>query len=197
MAAALATRQPPIATPPGGTNLNYVLRYQPAKVNDVPGAIELQNILEIYDWLGMPGDPVAFAPHLRSSPLPGVPIKPVLFQIALGDRTVPNPASSRLIRAANMREFTWLYRHDYARAAIPNLGLNPHTFLVLFINPDNNIQVPDLRTAAISLSAQQQMAGFFSTGGADIPDPNNIILRALFGRDLFEVPAMLPEDLNF
>src|SRR5574340_478007 len=177
----------------------YVLRYQPAKVVNVPGAIALQNLLELFEWMIIPGDPTAYAPHLRSSTLPSVPIKPVLWQIAKGDRTVPNPASSNLIRAANMRETTWLYRHDVGRAIAPSLPENPHTFLVLFANLDEGgVSVGSLQGLAISLSAQQQMAGFFRSGGAAIPNPNSAALRLLFlGRELFEVPDFLPEDLNF
>ncbi|MFB3828235.1 MAG: alpha/beta hydrolase family protein [Bryobacteraceae bacterium] len=178
---------------------NSVLRYQPAKVLDAPGAIALQNLLELYEWMVIPGDPTAYAPHLRSSTLPNVPIKPVLWQVAKGDRTVPNPASSNLIRAANMRETTWLYRHDVARAIAPGLPANPHTFLVLFANLDEGgLDFASLQGLAISLQAQGQIAGFFRSGGAAIPNPNSAALRLLFlGRELFEVPDALPEDLNF
>lgn len=193
----LAARDPVLLSQAGGFHEDYVLRYQPVKVSGAPASIAIQNLLETYDWLGMPGDPVAFAPHLRQSTLPGVPIKPVLFQIARGDQTVPNPSNSRLIRAANMREFTWLYRHDLAREVLPSLPANPHPYLVLFLGTEGEIRLPDLRTLAISLSAQQQMAAFFKADGAVIPDPNNFVLRALFGTDLFEAPGFLPEDLNF
>jgi len=56
-------------------------------------------------------------PICGGSTLPGVPIKRVLFQFARGDQTVPNPANSAWIRAAYMREWVLLYRHDLARAA--------------------------------------------------------------------------------
>ena len=162
---------------PAGAAENYVLRFKPVKVNDVPGAIDIQNLLELYDWIGMTGDPMAYAPHLRASTLPGVPIKAALFQIAWGDRTIPNPTSGRLIRAANMREFTWVYRHDLARAVLPSLPVNPHAFMVLFLSPDRDFTAPDLRTAGISLAVQLQMAAFFRAEGAVIPDPNSLVLR--------------------
>ena len=192
----LALRQPPALNLPGGYNEDYVLRYQDVKVPGVPGAVDIQNLLELYDWMGMSGDPVAYAPHLYSSTLPGLGIKPVLFQFARGDRTVPNPAETRLVRAANMRWATWLYRHDLARAALPSLPANPHAYLVFFLDPDTDITSLDLRLAAISISAQVQMAGFFQADGATIPDANNFALRLLFGGDLFEVPSFLPEDLG-
>ena len=180
-------------------NDNYVLPYQPAKVNTVPGAIDLQNLLELYEWIGMPGDPLAYAPHLRASTLAGVPVKPVLWQVARGDRTVPNTASYSLIRAANMRESTWLYRHDLARPLATELPVNPHTYLLLFADLDqDSITLGGLRAAAISLITQQQMAGFLRSGGAEMPDPNGFILRILFGgRSLFEIPASLPVDPGY
>jgi hypothetical protein len=196
-AAILGMRQPPLIVNPLTFDEDYVLRYRHAHVVEKPGAVAMQDLLEIYDWLGQPGDPVAFAPHLRASTLPGVPVKPVLFQAAWGDQSVHNPASTRLIRAANMRESTWIYRHDFARAAMPQLPANPHAYLLMFLATDRDFQAPDLRAAAISLSTQQQVAAFFQADGAAIPDPNNIVLRGLFGRDLFERPEFLPEDLNF
>ncbi len=159
--------------------------YEPAKVNDVPRAIDLQNILELVEWTGAAGDPLAYAPHLRSSTLPGVPIKPVLFQIARGDRTAPNPGNTALIRAANMRESTYLYRHDLARQVAPSLDENPHTYLV------NLLSLPAL---AIALAAQQQAAAFLATGDGGNP---NTVVRLLYRTDLFEIPDPLPEDLNY
>jgi hypothetical protein len=70
----LSARVPPVL-PNNGSNIddNYVLRYQPVKINDVPGTIDIQNILESFDWIRMNGDALAYAPHPRSSILPGVP----------------------------------------------------------------------------------------------------------------------------
>ncbi len=168
-------------------NDNYVLRYQPVKVNDVPGAIAVQNTLERFEWLQAAGDPLSFAPHFASSTLPGVPIKPILFQFAKGDRTVPNPTSTALIRAANMREHTWFYRHDLARKVAASLPENPHTFLL------NLFSLPALPIAG---AAQSQIAAFFASDGAVYQDPNAAI-RGLYGADLFEVPGFLTEDLNW
>lgn len=198
VAMSLGLRTPTLLNMGGDFNENYVLRDQPARINDVAGAIDIQNVLELYDWLGMPGDPVAYAPHLNASPLPGLPAKRVLWQIARGDRTVPNPSSTILIRAANMRDSTWLYRHDVARAALPELPVNPHPYLVLFVELDGNtIQLPSRAGLLLSDLAQQQIARFLALDGGQIPDPNGILLRALFGQNLFEVPAVLPVDLGF
>ncbi len=168
-------------------NDNYVLRYQPVKVNDVPGAIGAQNVLERLEWLQATGDPLSFAPHLASSTLPGVPIKPILFQVAKGDRTVPNPTSTALIRAANMRGQTWFYRHDLARKVAPSLPENPHGFLF------NLLSLPALPIAG---AAQSQIAVFFASDGVVYQNPNAAI-RGIYGADLFELPGFLTEDLNW
>jgi hypothetical protein len=168
-------------------NDDYVGRWRPAHIVTVPGAIDIQNYFENAEWYQMGGDPTAYAPHLKQSTLAGVPIKGVMFQIARGDMTMPNPASSTLIRNAWMREDTMMYRHDIARQAIPELPANPHTFLVNVFTP---------AALPIALAAQTQIAGFFSTDGTTIPDINPLV-RRLLGFNLFETPAILPEDLGF
>ena len=153
-------------------------------MNTVPGAFDLQNFLERLEWLQASGDPVNYAPHLKSSTLPGVPIKSILWQFGRGDKTVPNPTQSALARAANMRESTWLYRNDLARAAVPEIPENPHIYL---------LNVIDRTNLPVALTTQLQVAGFLASGGTAIPDPNNPLLRVIFGRDVFEVPQFLPE----
>jgi hypothetical protein len=180
----LALRQPPLLnTPGGGFNENYVLRDQPVKVNDVMGAIAIQELFETLEWLQMPGDPLAFAPHLKTTPLSGVAAKSVMWQYPLGDATVPNPAQSALVRAADMRDSAWLYRHDYALERA-RLDSNPHTYLTDILN---------LSAAPIARAVQNQMSGFLM---GVTRNPNEGI-SSLFGRDLFEVPQTLPEELNF
>ncbi len=166
---------------------NYVLRDRPAKVNDVAGAIDIQEWFEFIEWYSVSGDPVAYAPHLKSSTLPDVPIKSVLWQLAKGDWIVPNPTTSALIRGANMRDSARLYRHDLARAIVPQLAANPHAFLAELTPP------PAL---AIARAGQAQIAGFLNSDGTFIPDANET-LRGIFGQDLFETPEPLPEETNF
>jgi uncharacterized protein (TIGR03437 family) len=182
-----AARTPPLLNANGDFDENYVLRNQPVKINAVAGAIEIQNVFDLAEWLQMRGDPLAYAPHLRLSPLPGVPEKRVLWQFARGDRTVPNPQNSGLIRAAGMRESSQLYRHDLARAIISQLPENPHSFLA---------EIESTLGFAVAVATQQQMAGFFATDGAEIPDTNSLV-RVIFGRKIFETPTVLPEDLGF
>ncbi|HEY3938878.1 MAG TPA: Ig-like domain-containing protein, partial [Bryobacteraceae bacterium] len=49
--------------PPPLFNDNYPFRDVPPVVNQVPGAMAIQAAFEAADWLGMLGDPLAYAPH--------------------------------------------------------------------------------------------------------------------------------------
>ena len=195
-AALLAARTPSLLNDGNSFNDNYVFPYQPVKVNDVPGAIQIQNAFELYEWLQSPGDPVYYAPHLVSSSLPGVPAKNILFQFARADTTMPNPATTRLINAANMRDRTWEYRHDLALADGLPLPQDPHPFLVLFIGiSGTTVEFPSLQGILIGLAAQQQAAQYLASDGTVIPNPNTFLPSSL-PQGLFEVPAALPEDLG-
>ena len=106
LTASLAARVPAVTNMTTGQQHNYVLRHQPVKVNDIPGAIDVQNVIEMMEWIQVPGDPIAYAPHLRASTLPGVPLRRVLFQHARDDTWIPNPQGSALLRAANMQDWS-------------------------------------------------------------------------------------------
>ncbi len=164
-----------------------VLRYGPVRVEDVPGAIPIQEFFETAEWYGTSGDGVAYAPHLTSSTLPCVPIKPVLFQYGSGDPTVPNPSETNLVRAANLRETTRYLRYDMARAAAPQLPASPHSAIA-------NMGSPAELTLALAI--QRQIAGFLASGGRSIPDVNDLV-RPMFGVNLFETPGFLTEDYNY
>ncbi len=193
----LGVRMPSLLNQGSTFNQDYVLPGQPVHTITVPGALEVQNAFETLEWLTVSGDPIAYAPHLKLSPLAGVTARPVLVQFARGDMTVTNPANSMLIRAAGLESSTWEYRHDLARAAAPDLPLDPHPYLVLFVSLTGGaIQLPGLDGLAISLDAQGQIAGFLSSDGQTIPDPNQFS-KALFGINLFQVPASLPFDFGF
>jgi dienelactone hydrolase len=194
----LGLRIPSLLNKGAGYDEDYVLPDQPVKVTTVPGALAIQDVFERLEWLGMQGDPVAFAPHLKLTPLPGIAgTRPMLVQFARGDQTVPNPANTLLVRAAGLNSNTWLYRHDLARARAPDLPANPHPYLVLFVSLNGGtIQLPGLSGLAISLDAQGQIAGFLAADGATIPDPN-VISKLLLGIPVFEVPSTLPVDLGF
>lgn len=193
IASQLAARIPSLINPPGLTSIggipvdpphfneNLPLRNQPPVINDVPGAIEIQQWFENREWVIQPGEPMAYAPHLRRSPLPGVPAKPVIIQFAKGDQTIPNPAAVALLRAGDLADRATFYRHDLAFAENPGLPKDPHTFM----------RAPN-QFGAIALGAQQQIAIFFASDGTRIihPEPTRF----------FEVPisSPLPEaDLNY
>lgn len=194
---ALSQRTPSLLNLPNSYNEDYALPGNPPHVTTVPGAIPIQQTFEMWEWLGMSGDPMAFAPHLKLSPLAGVTPGPVLIQFARTDMTVTNPANSELIRAAGLQSSTWEYRHDIARGIDPTLPLDPHPFFELFVSlGGTGIELPGLDGLAISLDAQNQAAAFLASGGASTPDPN-VLSKLLFGTSLFEMPKALPFDFGF
>ena len=149
-------------------------------INQVAGAMAIQEVVENTKWVGRSGDPVAYAPHIRKAPLPGVPAKAVIYQVAKGDQSVPNPNGTAILRAGDLANRTTFYRHDLAYAEIPTLPKNPHSFMV-------STNVAAFRP--IALAAQEQIAMFFVTGEIIHPEPSRF----------FEVPITLPlpEELNF
>ena len=151
-------------------------------INDVSGAMAIQEVLENTEWVSQAGSPVGYAPHLRRAPLPGVPAKSVIFQFAKGDLGAANPNTTAILRAGDLADRTLYYRHDLARAEIPSLPMNAHMFMV-------SIGVVAFRD--ISLGAQAQIAIFFVSDGETIIHPE----PARF----FEVPIQgpLPEALNY
>jgi hypothetical protein len=162
---------------------NLPLRNQPPVINNVPGAMALQEYTEQAEWASQVGNPVAYAPYIRKSPLHGNPVKSVIYQIAKGDQTVPNPTNTAIIRAGDLQDRVTYYRNDLARAANPAVPANPHTFLT-------NIAVA--ATAPIAFAAQGQIATFFATHGALTIDPDG-------ANPIFETPIVLPlpEELNY
>lgn len=207
----LATTNPPLLNVPPPINApsqayfhdafndNYVLRDQPVVVNTIPGAMPIQAAFEVADWLGMVGDPLAFAPHLKTSPLPGMPAKDTLFQFGFGDLEMPNPTESAVVRAADGQDRTWFFRFDRAVATHPELlgvmfpnnplPVLPHRFLS---NP-TIFSVP--AEQSVARAAQMQVAKFFQ--GQANPDPNPFLTAPYAGTTLFEIPAALPDTLNF
>ena len=151
-------------------------------INNVPGAMAIQELLENMEWVSQAGSPVGYAAHLRRAPLPGVPAKSVIFQFAKGDLGAANPNTTAILRAGDLADRTLYYRHDLARTEIPSLPLNAHMFMV-------SIGVAAFRD--IALGAQAQIATLFASDGEAIIHPE----PARF----FEVPIQgpLPEELNY
>ncbi len=207
----LASRVPSLLNPPGVTeiggvsvgapffNENMPLRdgipltvrladgtshvIQSPVINTVAGAMAIQEVIENTEWVSQSGNPVAYAPHLRKDPLAGVPAKSVILQFAKGDRVVPNPTTTAILRAGGLADRATFYRNDLAFADDPTVPKTGHGFIG-FIN------LPGL-TGMIARGAQEQIAVFFASDGATIihPDPAKY----------FEVPINLPlpEDLNY
>jgi hypothetical protein len=170
----------------GGLNFNdnMPLRNQPPVVNNVPGAIDIQIVEDRGNWLAQSGDPLAWAPFIRKSPLPGETAKNVIVQFARGDQTNPNPTTTALIRSGDLADRTTLFRNDLAFALGVGFGKNPHTFLT-------NIAGPPF-VALVAIEAQTQIAVFFASDGVLTIDPD-------CAGPLFETPinGPLPEDLAF
>jgi hypothetical protein len=148
-------------------------------INDVPGAMAIQEFMETSAWVFQSGNPVAYGPHLRRNPLNGVSPKSVLIQFAKTDQTIPNPVATAVIRAGDLADRTTFYRHDLAFADNPTLAKDPHSFLF-----------PPV-FGSIATATLTQAATFFATDGTQIiqPEPARY----------FEVPVVLPlpEDLDF
>ncbi len=163
-----------------GTNLVI----QSPVVNNVAGAMALQAAFENRDWVSMAGNSAAYAPHLRRAPLPGMSAKSVIYLFGKGDQTVTNPATTRLLRAGELRDRAMYYRHDLAYAEEPRLPRNPHG-----AGGAVGSQIP--LEAAIARGINAQVQAFLASGGTEIicPEPARF----------FECPIQgpLPEDLNY
>jgi len=150
---------------------NMPLRNLPPLVDTVPGASAIQTLIENTEWAQQAANPAAYAPYIDM---------PVILQFARGDKTVPNPTTSAIIRAGHLKNVTTLFRNDLAR---PDFGTssNPHTFLTNIAGPG----------APFAFQAQQQIATFFASDGGTIIDPDG-------PGKYFETPtSMVPEDLAF
>jgi hypothetical protein len=190
------------APPNGNFNDNYVFRDTSPVVNDVPGAMAIQAAFEAADWLGMLGDPLSFAPHLKQSSLADVSPKSTLFQFGLGDLEVPNPTESAVVRAADAQSSTWFLRFDNAAAIASDLkvvGLQEFGFRIL---PHRILSNPTIfgypNETQLALAEQNQVAAYFASDGTINPDPNPFLEGTAFeGQSIFEIPAILPEQLNY
>jgi dienelactone hydrolase/cytoskeletal protein CcmA (bactofilin family) len=182
-------------------NDNYVFRDAAPVVNAVPGAMAIQAAFEAADWLGMLGDPLSYAPHLRTSPLTGVPAKSTLFQFGQGDLEVPNPTEFAVVSAAGAQSPAWFFLFDQAVAdGHPELlGVTTPDVAPLPILPHRILANPTLFSVpgvpaemSIALAEQRQVAAFFQSNGASNPNPNQYVTSPFSpGLTLFQplVPA--------
>ena len=150
---------------------NIPLRNLPLRVDTVPGAEAIANLIDNTEWAQQAGNPAAYAPDIT---------RPAIFQFARGDKTVPNPTTSAILRACGCANRATLFRNDLAHAAF-NTSKNPHTFLTNILGPG----------APFAFAAQQQIATFFSSDGLVTIDPDG-------AGPFFETPtSIVPEDLAF
>jgi hypothetical protein len=174
----------PVASPPY-FNENKPLRDQPIVINDVPGALEIQQALEFSEMVSEAGlSPALWSRYLRLAPLPGMSAKSVMYLFAKGDRRSVNPGTTLLLRAGNLADRTIYFRTDLALTRDSAFPRDPHAFLVNVLSAD-----PLLKTA--SLNAQDWIAMFFQSDGTTTSQPTP--------KDLFEMPiaGSLPETLNY
>lgn len=141
------------------------LRLDPPVTDPAPGALPIQAAFERTAWLARSGSPEAFAPLLRQRPPAGSAAKSVLYQVAYGDETVPNPTSATLVRAGGLQDVTTVYRNDRT----PTASSDPHSFL---LNP----------ALTGRQQGQVQIAEFLASGGTRIVDPDG-------PAPVFEVPV--------
>ena len=127
---------------------------------------------------------LAYAPHLRKDPLPGVSAKTVLIVMSKGDETVPNPFTTAMIRAGDLADRTVFYRNDLAFAEDSRIAKNPHLFPTQIES-----SVPLARE--IAFGVQDMIATFLNSEGTVLIDPS---VARFFE---FPIAGELPEELNY
>jgi hypothetical protein len=166
-------------------------------INTVAGAVEIQQAIENGEWVSQASDPVACAPYIRRNPLEGVPAKSVIIQFANGDRLVPNPLTTAILRAGDLADRATFVRTNLIfpggnPTPFPNNpNLYPHVFMT------NAINRADPTVRGIALKAQHQIATFFASDGTQVIDPDDV--PPALDVPIFEVPIVppLPEALNY
>jgi fermentation-respiration switch protein FrsA (DUF1100 family) len=154
-------------------NENMPLRNLPA-VTATPDQVAIQRFLDWSIWEQQTGNPAAYAPDIT---------RPLIIQFARGDKTVPNPTTSAILRAGNLASRATLFRNDLARANISGYTVtNPHTFLTNVFDP---------AALPCAIDAQVQMATFLATDG-------QLTIHPVGNCPYFETPtSMVPEDLAY
>ena len=122
---------------PNGTYIdNIPFRDQPPLIDSTPGADAIQALVDGGEWIDASGESIAWAQHLRSQPLGGVPQKAVIIQFDKGDQSVPNPITSSLIRGGALTDRTTYFCNDLFAAASPDDHFDdPHVFMVHCCSP--------------------------------------------------------------
>jgi dienelactone hydrolase len=175
----LLTRTPSLYNAvPDATLTNFVenmpLRGEPIRIDTVPGASAIQELIDRNEWAQQSANPAALAPYVRH---------PVIVQFAKGDRTVPNPTTTAILRAGDLAGRATYFRNDIAGPGGTPLYPNPHTFLT---------GIGNAATVTAALQAQAQIAAFFASGGTVTIDPDG-------AAPVFETPISgpLPETTGY
>jgi hypothetical protein len=182
----LLTRTPSLynAVPNAGLDNfdeNIPLRNLPLVVDTVTGASAIQTVIDNSEWAQQAANPAAYAPFVNGAR--------TIIQFARGDKTVPNPTTSAILRAGNLASRATLFRNDLAYPLNPQstanpggVPKNPHTFLT---------NIGGAGTVGYALAAQTQIAGFFASDGTATIDPDGPL-------PFFETPtSTVPEDLKY
>jgi dienelactone hydrolase len=169
----------------GSPDFDFYYPYRgPVMQTDTPGVSDIQRAFEVADWVNVPGAPLAYAPHFKQKPLPGVPVKPTLFQFGWGDLEVANPVESNLVRAyagPAQSPFAALpvqyFRFDLALAVDPHLAyvfmpgatysILPHRYLA---NP-SIVEPSNVDELLLMLEVQRQVVRFFKSGTTAVLPP--------------------------
>ncbi len=153
---------------------NIPLRGEPIRIDTVPGASAIQELIDRNEWAQQSANPAALAPYLDH---------PVIVQFAKGDRTVPNPTTTAILRAGDLAGRATFFRNDIAGPGGTQLYPNPHTFLTGIGNPAATL---------VAIQAQAQIAAFFASNGTLTIDPDG-------SGPVFETPIAgpLPETTGF
>jgi hypothetical protein len=159
---------------------NYVYRNLPPVVNDIPGAIALQNFFERSEWYQNNGDALGYVTHLQQSPLPGNPKKPILTMWHTKDVTMPNPMTLQWLRGYGLTGLDRAFRQDLARTMVPRLPADPHRFTFL-----EGPFIPEMDT--ISAALQAEITGFFQADGVTIPDVNPLLSPSFGGTNMIQI----------
>jgi hypothetical protein len=163
----LRRRRPPLMNGDRNFDESIPLYGEPPVLHPAQGAMALQAYFDRAEWLSHASNPAAFAPYLRAAPLAGLAPKAVLYQMAVGDRTVPNPTTENIVRTGDLRAALAVYRHDLVVDAMSDRFKNPHGFLTWTQLGEG---------AGIARAAQEQIARFFLSGGRvveplEVPSP--------------------------
>ena len=180
------SRTPPLINLPGfAFNENIPLRNLPPVSTPCRAPSAIQRLIEWTEWATQAGNPVAYAPHLPSRPLAGVPAKSIILQYARGDQTVPNPTTSAIIRAGALQTGRRSSGTISPSRPIPALPEEPAHV------PDADARPAPPERRPSRSQAQDQIAQFFASGGT-VVDPDG-------AGPLFETPMVgpPPEDLAY